>query len=130
MVTDGHKVNTDYDSGLSEFHNEVDSLFTYGFYGMLVLAMIGALSLVYGIVLGLKCIRSRFGGQVTFCDEACEKEKCLNLRHQLEKVSLKLQMKEKELVRLREAATTRAFAVRDERFKEDLFTASWNSTWR
>ena len=120
MVTDGHKVHSDYDSGLSEFHNEVDSLFTYGFYGMLVLAMIGALSLVYGMVLGLKCIRSRFGGQVTFCDEACEKEKCLNMRHQLEKVSLKLQMKEKELVRLREAATTRAFAVRDERFKEDF----------
>ena len=74
----------------------------------------------YGMVLGLKCVRSRFGGQVTLCDEACEKEKCLNMRHQLEKVSLKLQMKEKELVRLREAATTRAFAVRDERFKEDF----------
>ena len=40
MVTDGYKVQSEDDLGMSEFHNEHDGIYTYGFYGMLVLAFI------------------------------------------------------------------------------------------
>ena len=117
MVTDGYKVQNEEDLGMNEFHTENDGIYTYGFYGMLVLAFIGALSLVYGMFLGMGCIRSRLGGPVAFCDTACEKEECLTLKHQLEKTLMKLEMKEKELMRLRGVAASSAFSSRDESFK-------------
>ena len=85
------------------------------------LFLLGALSLVYGMVLGEGCLRSRLGGQATFCGEACEKEECLTLTHQLEKVLLKLEMKEKELMRLWVVAAGSAFSSRTESFKA-IFT--------
>ena len=77
---------------MSIFQSEHELVFTYGFYLMVFLALVGALSLVYGLTILVRCMKPT----PIPCLGDCEKVQCVAVKHELAWALTRRDMLERE----------------------------------